>query len=84
MTAGIGERMQKDNGFRRFVAMSLERYLKCDWGDTCEEDKAANDNALKNDERIIAVYKRPGTREKIRIITECDRSYTTILFPSEY
>ena len=41
-----------------------------------------NDNALKDGERIVAVYNIGD--DKIYIITEWDRSVTTILFPSEY
>lgn len=55
-----------------------------DLGDTCDEDKEANNAAIKNDEQILAVYKYPKTEEEIWIITECDRSVTTILFPHEY
>ncbi|MDE6020535.1 MAG: hypothetical protein K2H01_06040 [Ruminococcus sp.] len=49
-----------------------------------DEDKALNDAAVKNgDERIFAAY-IDSTGRKIWIITEWDRSATTILFPSEY
>ena len=53
-------------------------------GNTCPDDTKMNDEAVKNgDDRILAVYedKKYG---KIWIITEWDRSVTTILFPSEY
>lgn len=86
-TAGVDDRMQKDTMFAAFVSKSIRRYLNCDWGDTCKEDKASNDYAVENGERILAVYKQsedainPST---IWIITEWDRSATTILFPEEY
>lgn len=84
VTGSIDIKMKEDPDFRNFVIDSLEKYRNQDWGDTCEEDKQSNDYALENDERILAVYIYPKTGEKIWIITEWDRSVTTILFPSEY
>lgn len=83
-TRGIADRLESDRNFSPFVQLSLGKYLSADWGDTCEEDKVTNDEALKNGERILAVYIYPVTGEIIWIITEWDRSVTTILFPSEY
>lgn len=64
----------------------LDRYLRrhhCgDWGDLCEEDKRANDDALLHEDRILSAYQIG--EDKIYLITEWDRSYTTILFPNEY
>lgn len=84
VTRGIDERMDKDPLFGKFVLKSLGRYTNCDWGDTCDEDKKSNEDAVINGERILAVYIYPKTKEKIWIITEWDRSITTILFPDEY
>ena len=84
VTAAVDARMKEDKGFDVFVKGSLGRYVKCDWGDTCEEDKQTNEDALRNGERLLAVYTRKKTNETIWIITEWDRSVTTILFPSEY
>lgn len=58
------------------------RYVVGDWGDTCEEDAKFNDISVDQGERILAVYKRGDWT--IWIITEWDRSCTTILFPEEY
>lgn len=84
VTKGVDELMNGDPGFKRFVMTCLGRYVNCDWGDTCDEDRVSNDDAIKNGERILAVYIYPKTGDKIWIITEWDRSVTTILFPSEY
>lgn len=84
MTAGIAEKVESDRNFKLFVIDSLESYKWCDWGDTCKDDKKLNDDALKNGDRILAVYIQPKTDTKIWIITEWDRSVTTILFPDEY
>lgn len=85
MTHGIFEQYTKDEEFRRFVKNSFSKYLVCDWGDTCKEDSEQNDISVIQDERILAVYKYPSDETKtIWIVTEWDRSITTILFPSEY
>ena len=84
LTRGVAGRVSEDDLFAQFVDQSLKRYLMCDWGDLCEEDAKANDAAFRNgDDRILASYKATdGT--KLWIITEWDRSATTVLFPDEY
>jgi hypothetical protein len=70
----------------RAVAEPVEyiaRHLAGDWGDLDAEDTAANDRALRLGERIISAY-RLVNDETIWIITEEDRSATTIILPSEY
>ena len=64
----------------------LLRHLKGDWGDLAEEDKNENDLAVKaGDLRIFSAYETNiEGAEKIWIITEADRSATTILLPSDY
>ena len=54
-----------------------------DWGELDEEDKTANDEALKTGERLLSAYKS-ATGTKFWIITEADRSVTTILMPEDY
>lgn len=61
----------------------LLRHCKGDWGDLDHEDKCANEQALVHGARILSAYKLL-TGEKVWIITEADRSVTTILLPSEY
>ncbi len=57
-----------------------------DWGDLCQDDKKENDFALKNNLRIFSSYLITLNNESIKIwiITEADRSSTTVLLPSEY
>lgn len=83
-TQRISNKMKRDGAFAAFVSKAFERYVDADWGDTCEEDASLNDDALRNGEceRIFAVYKYKD--RTIWIITERDRSVTTILFPDEY
>lgn len=61
----------------------LERHLAADWGDLDSEDKEANDRALEAGERLLSAY-RTKTGVKLWIITEADRSATTLLLPHEY
>jgi hypothetical protein len=58
------------------------RHVTGDWGDLCDDDKELNDDALRDGDRLLSAY-RLGTGVKVWIITEGDRSVTTILLPSE-
>ena len=61
----------------------LARHAVGDWGDVCEEDWQENEFSLNRHLRLLSVYHlHNGT--KIWIITEADRSATTILLPEEY
>jgi hypothetical protein len=61
----------------------LSRHLRGDWGDLCREDKAENELSLKNGFRILSSYQVSETGT-LWIITEADRSMTTLLLPEEY
>lgn len=82
MTAAIAEALKDNTQFSIEIHAALYRYSNCDWGDMSGEDKRINDSALKDGDRIFAAYKT--SKGKIWIITEADRSCTTILFPSDY
>ncbi len=65
------------------ISTALSRHLQGDWGDMDAEDKQANDEALKAGSRLLSAYRtKSGT--KFWIITEADRSATTVLLPNEY
>lgn len=65
------------------MAQALRRHARGDWGDLDAEDRRSNDEALKSGGRLLSSYKtRSGT--KFWIITEADRSSTTVLLPAEY
>jgi hypothetical protein len=55
-----------------------------DWGDVDTEEKAANDRAVKEGGRLVSCYHLPRTGKAIWIITDADRSVTTVLLPEEY
>jgi hypothetical protein len=61
----------------------LSRHHRGDWGDLDEEDKAASDQSLIDGSRLLSAY-HSAKGIKVWIITEADRSATTILLPSEY
>ena len=60
----------------------LSRHQRGDWGDLDKEDKQANDQALTLGDRIFSAYQLETA--KFWVITEADRSATTILLPEEY
>ncbi len=61
----------------------LMRHQSGDWGDVDPQDAAENELSLRKGFRILSVYTLPNG-SKVWIITEADRSATTILLPSEY
>ena len=64
------------------------RHLNCDWGEVDAEDGRTNEDALRHDLRLLSAYNDDRFPKHgvavIWIITEADRSATTILFPEEY
>ena len=67
----------------------LARHVTGDWGDVCKEDRQSNDDAVANEgdadkqSRVLSQYST-GNGTVLWIITEWDRSYTTLLLPAEY
>lgn len=80
MTRGISDLM---GSISADVAKALARHAAGDWGDVCAEDKETNDAALSGGGQLLSDYTAmDGT--KFWIITEWDRSTTTVLLPDEY
>ncbi len=65
------------------VLTALGRHARGDWGDVDDEDWEANERALKEGTRLLSVYHSSGG-VKFYVITEWDRSLTTVLLPEEY
>ena len=61
----------------------LRRHVHGDWGDLHEDDQRANELAIRRGMRILSAYVL-STDERVWVITEADRSSTTILLPEEY
>ncbi|MBV59839.1 MAG: hypothetical protein CMH65_00890 [Nevskiales bacterium] len=81
MTSGVDELVQEG---RLNPNTYLRRHFCGDWGDLCNDDWRQNDAALKSGEdRLFSSYQVTPDL-KLWIITEWDRSVTTLLLPSEY
>ena len=65
------------------IQCALARHSRGDWGTMCREDWDANEQALRHGERLFSVY-YSAQEVKFWIITEYDRSVTTVLLPEDY
>ena len=83
MTRGVAAKLSDDLAFAEFVTESLRRHVNGDWGELSEEDKQENEFSLEHGLRLLSAYVREGM-PKVWVITEADRSATTVLFPEEY
>jgi hypothetical protein len=61
----------------------LTRHINRDWGDLDEEDRKENEYSLEHGFRLLSAYKT-NAGDRLWIITEADRSVTTLLLPEEY
>ena len=77
-TPGALEKVQPEE-----MQAALARHLRGDWGEVDKDDRRENNLSLEKGFRLLSVY-RTATGLKFWIITEHDRSVTTILLPSEY
>jgi len=96
LTAGVAATTTQHRLLIEFIQESLARHSRGDWGDVDPDDSAANDHAALLNTRVLAVYNLPkpiddastqnGPRrqDRIWIITEADRTVTTVLWPCEY
>ena len=93
MTTGMSRAVAKSTLFSRFVTGSIGRHKYRDYGELSHHDAETNDYAIEHGGRIISSYDIPNylsiaesqrPQTKVWIITEACRSYTTVLFPSEY
>ncbi|MCA9063320.1 MAG: hypothetical protein KDA96_09685 [Planctomycetaceae bacterium] len=65
------------------VRNALSRHLSGDWGDVCDMDRQENELSLREGFRLLSVY-HASDGKKFWVITEADRSSTTILLPEDY
>ena len=65
------------------VVLALQRHHSGDWGDMDDHDRQVNDDALRNGDRLVSIYKSVRG-QKFYIITEYDRLVTTVLLPEDY
>jgi hypothetical protein len=64
------------------VQDALKRHASGDWGTLCEDDRQENELSLKQGFRLLSAYGEGDA--KFWIITEADRSVTTVLMPEDY
>jgi hypothetical protein len=65
------------------ILRALSRHVKGDWGDLDKHDRQANEQALAHGGRLLSVFHSVGG-VKFYVITEWDRSVTTVLLPEDY
>ena len=80
MTSGVHATVQGGN---LNPATYLRRHATGDWGDLCADDRKLNDQSIQGEGRLFSSYE-VSDQFKLWIITEWDRSVTTLLLPSEY
>lgn len=80
MTPGASDALAQSN---EHPLNYLRRHLMGDWGEVCEEDARSNEEALDEGLRVLSAY-RTKQDIKLWVITEADRSVTTLLLPEEY
>ncbi len=87
-TSSIQSLMSSDLSFHTFIYTSLMRHEGGDWGEVANEDHESNEMALVTGCRLFSVYECSEIHsflgDRIWVITEADRSSTTVLWPSEY
>lgn len=83
VTRGVNDLMAENQAFTEFAMSSLAKHRHGDWGNLSDEDRQENELSLQKGFRLLSAYEAEGL-PKIWIITEADRSATTILFPDEY
>lgn len=65
------------------IHAALDRHAAGDWGNLCDEDLLANERALVEGERLLSAYETTAGAS-FWVITERDRSVTTVLLPEDY
>lgn len=81
-TRGVHRIMAQDEDVTEALVAALAAHLCADWGEVDEDDWQANNFAVVQGTRILSAYTIKDI--KFYIITEADRSATTILLPEEY
>lgn len=66
------------------ISTAIARHQAGDWGDLDEEDKRENQLSLEKGFRLLSAYHARSSHAKFWLITESDRSATTVLMPEDY
>lgn len=65
------------------VVTALRRHASGDWGEVDDHDRRANDDAMRHGTRLLSAY-TSASGTGFWVITEADRSVTTVLLPDDY
>ena len=65
------------------ILLAIQRHQAGDWGDVDEDDRTKNELSLEQGFRLFSVY-HAVSGVKFQLITEADRSHTTVLLPEDY
>ena len=85
MTRGVADAIDTIPTMAEDVVAMIRRHVTGDWGTLlCAEDRQANDDAIRDGDRIVSKYLPPRGGPAVYVITEADRSVTTVLLPAEY
>lgn len=79
----VATRNAADQLAHNVILRALARHCSGDWGDVCPEDWEENEFSMREGFRVLSSYRSPDG-VKFWIITEWDRSLTTILLPEDY
>ncbi|MCC7142226.1 MAG: hypothetical protein IT349_09015 [Candidatus Eisenbacteria bacterium] len=66
------------------VLVALSRHARGDWGEADLVDAAENELSVREGLRVLSAYRAAADGTKFWVITEADRSLTTVLLPEEY
>lgn len=83
LTNEVSDKVRRDINFRSFINKCIGRHFKLDFGDVDEHDKEFNLKNARTGGRVLSVYNY-DLDNKIYVVTEADRSLTTVLFSREY
>lgn len=78
MTPGAERTLSPDD-----ILTAITRHARGDWGEVDDADWKENDFSIENGYRLLSAY-TSKTGERFWVITEADRSATTVLLPEEY
>ena len=82
ITSGIDQSIKEDNYYLYEIIGIFIKFGNGNWGILNADDIEANNLALVNNKRLLGSYLT--SKGKVFIITECDRSYTVVMFAEEY
>ena len=82
ITSAAAEWLEERAGRADAVNSCIGRHSEGDWGEVSDADAAANNAAISDGERLLSSYEVDG--RGLWVITEADRSVTTVLFPEDY